>query len=162
MLGGGGDPCFLPQMKDSHLFYHKRTHLALYSTFTVQSLYQTFLCLAVISFTQFSLLSPFPFIPSFYTERWNWGDWIVPFFMQSPCVNKGRSSVKWILHLAVTECGERCGKPSGFHTILYLFQSHFPAIQTQTYPMWTALNRNRISGREKERKINRFFCLILK
>lgn len=72
------------------------------------SLHQTFLCLAVISFTQFSLLSLSPFIPS-SCMLGKWKQWggirrlNCPLFMWSPRVNKHWSSVKRILHLAVTE-----------------------------------------------------------
>ena len=67
------------------------------------SLYQTFLCLVIIPFTQCSLLSPFLCHSIFQhvgkMKTVKFGNRIGP----HSGVNKGWSSVKWILHLAVTE-----------------------------------------------------------
>lgn len=99
------DERFTPVLSQTHTF---GSVLCLHSP----SLYQTFLCLAVIYFTQFSLRPLFPFIPSFcMLGKWKQRGgirWLNCYlFMQSPRVNKDRSCVKWILHLAVTERMER-------------------------------------------------------
>lgn len=101
--------CLLPQIKDSHLFYHKHTHLAPRCTFTVQvHIKHSSAWLWFVSH-DFLLFPPrFPFIPSFCMrgENENGGGirWLnCSLFTPSPCVNKEPSSVNWVLQLAVTE-----------------------------------------------------------
>lgn len=93
-------PCTVcPLGYNTHTCFITNTHLALHSP----SLYQTFLCFAVICFTWFSVLSV-SFIPSFYMlgkwkQRWNP---VIELFLIH-AVNNDPTKVSWILQMAVTE-----------------------------------------------------------